>query len=290
MISTKIYSSPIRWAGSKRKILDEVISSFDLSKKNYIEPFLGSGIVLINLLKYNKYDEYYVNDINSDVIMFFKKLQTEKDTLISQCKLLADEYNKMESEEDKKKWFYKQRNAYNLNQGDKPTIFWALMKTCFNGVYRTNSKGLYNVPFGRKKTLNFNEEDFNNIADSIKNVHFYNKDYQVFLKELSSQIEFKDSFIYCDPPYLPETESTENHVLYTKSKFNHKVLANELNSYNASIMISMSNSPIADSYYSGNFSHKEKIKDVIRNVNPQKILKTDEIIYTNYTNKNEVDF
>ena len=85
MIDSKVLNSPIRWAGSKKKILNEMLNAFKPGKDNYIECFLGSGVVLINVLKNNdklKYKNFYVNDINSNIINFYKLLQKKPEYLI----------------------------------------------------------------------------------------------------------------------------------------------------------------------------------------------------------------
>ena len=87
MIDSKVLNSPIRWAGSKKKILNEMLNAFKPVKDNYIECFLGSGVVLINVLKNNdklKYKNFYVNDINSNIINFYKLLQKKPEYLIKE--------------------------------------------------------------------------------------------------------------------------------------------------------------------------------------------------------------
>ena len=96
MIDSKVLNSPIRWAGSKKKILNEMLNAFKPGKNNYIECFLGSGVVLINVLKNNdklKYKNFFVNDINSNVINFYKLLQKKPEYLIKEIIELATLYN-----------------------------------------------------------------------------------------------------------------------------------------------------------------------------------------------------
>ena len=81
IVLDKVYGSPLRWAGSKKKLLNEMLVMFDQDKKIYVEPFLGSGIVLINTLIYNLYDEYYVNDVNENIVNFFLDLKSNFDKL-----------------------------------------------------------------------------------------------------------------------------------------------------------------------------------------------------------------
>ncbi|MCV38717.1 DNA adenine methylase, partial [Listeria monocytogenes] len=76
-----VITAPIRWTGSKKKLLNEMLLTFDKEKSVYIEPFLGSGTVLLNVLSQNMYKKYYVNDINSNLINFYQILKTEKEKL-----------------------------------------------------------------------------------------------------------------------------------------------------------------------------------------------------------------
>ena len=183
-----IVNSPIRWAGSKKKILNEMLNTFPKNKRNYIEMFLGSGVVLLNVLDNNdvlKYKNFYVNDINSNIINFYILLRDNIDEVIIKIKEFENKYNTF-SLDEKENYYYKIRDDFNnMESGDeKALLFYFLMKTGFNGVYRENKNGKFNVPFGRKEKIVVNEEYLHKISESIQNVKFYNLEYKDFLKEI----------------------------------------------------------------------------------------------------------
>lgn len=287
---TKIITSPIRWSGSKRKIIKHILPLIDDNKDCYVEPFLGSGTMLINILSKNNYKKYYVNDINSDLINFFTQLKEFPISLVEQISDISENYNSFSEMERKKDYFYSIRTYYNSEQMNKITraaLFWFLTKTCFNGVYRINNSGKYNVPFGRKENANFDPELFFRISNMISNVSFYNVDYLEFLRILNYEKLLKNSFIYLDPPYVPETSQTQRQKIYTSKFFEHERFIDFIdvicNNPDLSLMISMSDSHYSQLLYDNLTLNKRKVVDIIRVVNPNALLSSAEIIYTNYT-------
>ncbi|MGX7244154.1 DNA adenine methylase [Enterococcus quebecensis] len=289
---TSVISSPIRWTGSKRKMLNEMLTSFDSDKKIYIEPFLGSATVLINSLNLNLYDDYYVNDINNHLIDFFVNLRDSTDTLLFSINEIIIYYNSLNTLDDKSLFFYKMRKAFNSNTTleNKSSIFWFLMKTCFNGVYRINKSGQFNVPFGKKISISFNVEQALNISKLINNVRFFSHTYNDFLTNINLQDNLKNSFIYCDPPYIPQTVSSKNQKMYTSNHFDHFKFIQFINQLSIerkpSIMISMSESRASNEIYNLNNFEKIPLTEIIRVVNPKRLLKASEVAYLNYSPNN----
>lgn len=284
----KVVGSPLRWTGSKRNLLNEMLIMFDTSKTIYVEPFLGSGIVLLNTLECKLFREYYVNDVNTNVINFYTNLQNDFAKLDKKIKAITNEYNKLINNEQKEIYYYGKRKQFNegrINQITRSSVFWFLMKTGFNGVYRVNSKQIFNVPFGKKYQIVYEYSFFLELSKKIQNVHFFNMDYQEFLLEIENRCNKSDFFIYCDPPYLPETEMTKNQILYTSIRFEHGQFLEFLsNRYmdTSSIMISMSKSIASNVLYNQYFDSCIKVNDIIRKVNPKKNLKSVEEGYFNY--------
>lgn len=283
-----VISGPFRWTGSKKKLLNEMLESFDKKKCIYVEPFLGSGIVMLNVINQKKYDKIYVNDINENIIDFYLQIQNNLFLLLCEMEKIADIYNGKKSLKDKETYYYEMRRLFNensLNKSKKCAMFWFLMKTGFNGVYRVNSKNKFNVPFGQKEKINFDVEQYTYMNRLIKNVHFYCESYNVFFEKIQKEINFNDCFIYCDPPYLPETASTINHTLYTKEKFYHKEFVEYLselkNKNDISLMISMSESAYGNLLYGSGF-YVKPLSEIVRTVNPKRIVKSKEVAYTNY--------
>ena len=286
MIDTKVLNSPIRWAGSKKKILNEMLNAFKPNKENYIECFLGSTVVLINVLKNNdklNYKNFYVNDINSNIINFYKLLQRKPDYLIKHISELARVYNSYNGSE-KEKYYYNLREQFNeeKDQDNKSILFYFLMKTGFNGVYRENKNGKFNVPFGRKEKIIVNEEYLEELSKLIKPVKFYNLDYKTFLDKMKKDGIVENSFMYFDPPYLPDDLLvSQKQELYTNDTFDHRGFVDKIIDLKGKyMMISMSDSKQADEIY-GKFI-KNSMKKILRTINPIKLFSSTEIAFTNY--------
>lgn len=285
----KVISSPIRWAGSKKRLLNEMLEKmFVCNKKNYVECFLGSSVVLLNVINNNDelgYKHFYANDINSNIINFFKMLQTNPKVLINSIAKLFKEYNGLKLEE-KSEMFYDIRKKYNsMKCSEKKTLyFFFLMKTGFNGVYRENNKGEYNVPYGKIERVNIDEDYLYTISTIIKNVEFFNLPFEDFLALMKERGILNDSFVYCDPPYLPDDKLVyQKQMLYTKDTFNHELLFDTIKKLRIkNAMISMSESAIADEIYKREPFAKKNVMDIIRVVNPKKLFNSKEIAYINY--------
>lgn len=286
----EVINSPIRWAGSKRKLLNEMLEkAFVKNCENYVECFLGSGVVMLNVLNNIKdlgYKNIYANDINSNIINFYTMLQKEPRYLIDNIKKIFQRYNEMNTDEQSN-MYYDMREMFNLSEDVKvKTIyFYFLMKTGFNGVYRENSKGYFNVPFGRKEKIIINEEYLEEISNIIQKVKFYNLPFEEFLDEMQKTNILNNSFVYCDPPYLPDDLLVyQKQMLYTKESFNHELffkLLNELKIKN--VMISMSESLVADKIYNHNpFKKIDVMETIIRVINPKKLFSSKEVAFINY--------
>ncbi len=282
----QVLSSPIRWAGSKKRVLNDLLESFSSDKAIYIEPFLGSGVVMLNVLNnkdFLKYKNFYVNDINKNIIDFYKCLKTKPKKLIASLMDLSLIYNNKNSMAEKEKMYYEIRQKFNESQDDNSIYFYFLMKVGFNGVYRENKRGQFNVPFGKKDRFIVKEKELFDISKLIKNVHFYNMSYEEFLKKLKQEKMLDNSFIYCDPPYIPEDFIVnQQQELYTNNNFDHVRFVNVLSLYNnADVLISMSESEQAKMVY-GKIFKQRKLKDIVRTINPQKLFISQEILFLNY--------
>ena len=169
----------------------------------------------------------------------------------------------------------------------KSIYFYFLMKSGYNGVYRENKKGEFNVPFGRKEKINFDAENLKFIAEKLKKVKFYNYDYIEFFNMLKKMNVLKDAFIYFDPPYIPEEKViSKKQELYTSKTFEHNEFVNYIKQINTNkLLISMSESKKADKIYKD--FKKYKVDEIMRTINTKKIIKSTEILYSNYTIKKE---
>lgn len=289
-IDSKVINAPIRWAGSKKKLLNEMLHAFEADKDVYIEPFLGSGIVLLNVLENQMYRKYYVNDINDNLILFYNTLKNDSDRLIKRIEVLCREYNRLSNDEEKWNYFYKKRDSFNKKQircVTRSALFWFLMKAGYNGVYRVNSNGKFNVPCGKRNKIVCNKEKMEEISKKIQNVEFSCLDYNVFIDMVLEKEKKKSLFMYCDPPYIPETEASQKHILYTQNGFEHekfiRYVGEICNKVDISIMISMAETKKVEQIYKEHsYFTKVKIDEIVRMVNPTKKMKSKEIAFVNY--------
>jgi DNA adenine methylase len=260
----KIYA-PFRWAGSKAKLTNELFSHFK-DNKIYVEPFLGSGVVLFRLLQENRYDKYIVNDINVSIITFYKAIQQDVDIVVSNLIKMRDAYN---GSIDKQAFYYAARTRFNEDKSNY-LLFWLLMKAGFNGLYRENKKGFYNAPSGKKEKITLDTNMIYEISKLIQNVEFYNMDYRDFYLMLETN---KDMFVYNDPPYC-------NSQKFTAEGFDNHKFASFLEDVKCDIAISDIDSESSNTIYQ-KFT-KRFIKEQKRVINILNISKIIEVLYVNY--------
>ena len=157
------------------------------------------------------------------------------------------------------------------------------MKAGFNGVYRENSNGKFNVPFGKKEQISFDGDYLIEVSKLIQCVEFYNLKYTELFDKLKEEKILNKSYIYCDPPYLPEDDNIDQKpLLYTKYFFNHEEFANNLNELKKTkFSVSMIESKSSEAIYGTKFFRYE-MGNLIRTINPKKIFKSTELIFSNY--------
>jgi DNA adenine methylase len=215
----------LKWAGGKRQLLPIISKyySFDTCTK-YVEPFVGGGAVLFDIL--NKYDleEIYISDINENLINLYIIIKDYPTELIKELKKLDKDY-KICDILNKKQHFLNRRQDFNNHKNilklDKHTrirnaaymIF--LNKTCFNGLYRVNSKGEFNVPFGNQQNpMICDEENIKALSAKLQKVKIKCGSYDVWKDVID-----ENTFVFLDPPYRP-LNKTSNFNSYAKDSFN----------------------------------------------------------------------
>lgn len=227
----------VKWVGGKRQLLTEIESAMPPKKSysTYYEPFVGGGAVLFH----NQPKKAVINDYNADLINAYEVIKNNVSELI-------DSLKKHENTED---YFYKQRELdrqpdFNLlTEVEKASRLIYLNKTCFNGLYRVNSQGFFNTPYGRYKNPNIVNEHVLmalNAYFNENNIIFRSGDFEDAVKNIR-----KGAFVYFDPPYAP-ISTTSNYTGYTLAGFNEadqirlKKLCDKLNKQGVKWLLSNS--------------------------------------------------
>jgi len=213
----------IKWVGGKSQLIESIQKSLPIRFDNlkdvtYVEPFVGGGAVLFWILQnYPNITKAIINDINPDLTTAYKIIKENPSGLIKLLKKIQDEYLSI-NEQNQKEYYLLMREKFNtksLDPVENTALFIFLNRTCFNGLYRVNSKGLFNVPFGRHLKPRICDEK-TILADSelLQKVEILTGDFEDTLVYAS-----KNSLFYFDPPYKPISE-TSSFNSYAKEEFN----------------------------------------------------------------------
>lgn len=217
----------IKWAGGKGQLLSQLDEhlpqQLDGRPFTYIEPFVGGGAMLFHMLKkHPEIRKVVINDINTYLVTAYKVIKERPKELIERLSYLERQYFALYSEEAKKEFYLGARELFNkerLNEIDRTKYLIFLNRTCFNGLYRENAKGKFNVPFGRNLHPTIcNEETI--LADS----EILNRtDVTILNGDFSETVYHLDdngmNFVYFDPPYRP-LNATSSFNSYVKEEFN----------------------------------------------------------------------
>lgn len=215
----------LKWAGGKVQLLKEIEQYYpfeDSKITKYAEPFVGGGAVLFDILDKYNLEEVYISDINSELINTYQTIRDDVECLIKKLSFFQDEFIPLDTA-NRKIYYLKKRDRFNElkingNENDKiekAALMIFLNKTCFNGLFRVNKKGLFNVPMGAyKNPLICDEKNLKSVSEKLQKVIIVCGDYKN-----SSDFIDKNTFVYFDPPYRPITD-TANFTAYTKNLFN----------------------------------------------------------------------
>lgn len=303
MTENKIAKPFLKWAGGKTQLINDIERTLptNITRTNftYIEPFVGSGAVLFWMLNnFPNLKKAVINDINEDLINTYKNIANNPKELISILEILQNEYHALEgNEENKKLYYYQKRELYNTRkseQSGQAALFIFLNRTCFNGLYRVNSKNLYNVPMGGyKKPMICDKENISAVSEALQKVEILCGDFEQTLNYTDN-----NSLFYFDPPYKPLSE-TSSFNSYAKDEFNDseqvrlKDFCNKLDILNHTWILSNSdvkgkneNDNFFDDLYSDFNIQRVEAKRSI-NANPEKRGKLTELLITNQVNNKE---
>ncbi|MBU0278461.1 Dam family site-specific DNA-(adenine-N6)-methyltransferase [Gemella sp. zg-1178] len=271
-----IYPQPfVKWVGGKRQIIDKIKNKIPSNFNDYYEPFVGGGAVLFNINSEN----IFINDINEQLINVYHQIKNN-------YKELAYQIDCLNSEEVNSIRYEKLRELYNDKIINKEldlecaALFMIINKYCFNGVYRVNKKGLYNVPWNKKTKVKIYELDnLKAISKKLQNATIKSGDFLNVLKTVK-----KRDFVFFDSPYAPLNETTFNSYTQTGfTKDDHKRLAQEfkrLDGKGVYLMLTNHNTKLIRELYK---EYHIELLDVKRAVNSDASNRVGkEIIITNY--------
>lgn len=272
----------LKWAGGKGQLLSEIEQYYPFEDgmiTKYAEPFVGGGAVLFDILSKYDLDEVYISDINAELINTYLIIRDNIDDLVIMLKEMQNEFVPADTEH-RKEYYSKKRERFNdlKVNGDasinieKAALMIFLNKTCFNGLFRVNKKGLFNVPMGAyKNPLICDEDNLRAVSEVLQNVTIVCGDYRD-----SADFIDDNTFVYFDPPYRPITD-TASFTAYTENLFNDEEqielakFVDDMHRKGAKVVISNSdpkNSNTDDDFFDNIYSsHKIKRVEATRMIN-----------------------
>ena len=197
----------VKWAGGKRQLIPILNENLPKTMGTYFEPFLGGGALLFHILKERNGQKCGISDLNSDLVLAYTTIRDKPELLIESLKNHTKHYQK-----DSKSYYYSIRENNPKSAVEKTSRLIFLNRTCFNGLYRVNSKGKFNVPLGRYTNPNIvNEENIHSVSQTLQSrkISIKCRDFEAVLDDAK-----KGDLVYFDPPYQP-VSSSANFTSYT---------------------------------------------------------------------------
>lgn len=268
----------VKWAGGKRQLIPQIRERMPEKYNNYYEPFIGGGAVIFDLLPANA----LINDINKALINTYRTICNEPDAFLI-------EVNRLDNDmwEDGKKYYYSIREHYNDKlmrseyDVELAALFVFINKHCFNGLYRVNGKGLFNVPYNNSRRVSVDEDVIIATSEYLRGVTIIDGDFEQACKNAK-----KGDFVFIDSPYAPLNPTSFES--YTKEGFDiesHKRLAklyDELTARGCYCMLTNHNTELINELY-GNKDYKIDVVSVKRMINSDASNRVgEEVIICNY--------
>ncbi len=272
----------LKWAGGKGQLLAEIENYYPFENgtiTKYAEPFVGGGAVLFDILSKYDLEEVYISDINAELINTYRIIRDDIDELVAILMVMQREFVPMDTEH-RKVYYTAKRERFNdlkVNGNEtvnieKAALMIFLNKTCFNGLFRVNKKGLFNVPMGSyKNPMICDEDNLRAVSKKLQRVKIVCGDY----RESADFID-ENTFVYFDPPYRPITD-TASFTAYTENLFNDEEqielarFVDVMHRKGAKVVISNSdpkNSNTEDDFFDNIYSaHKIKRVEANRMIN-----------------------
>lgn len=268
----------VKWAGGKRQLISQIRERMPEKYNDYYEPFVGGGAVIFDLLPANA----LINDINKALINTYRTICNELDAFLK-------EVNRLDNDmwEDGKKYYYSIREHYNDKlmrseyDVELAALFVFINKHCFNGLYRVNGKGLFNVPYNNSRRVSVDEDVIIATSEYLRGVTIIDGDFEQACKNAK-----KGDFVFIDSPYAPLNPTSFES--YTKEGFDiesHKRLAklyDELTARGCYCMLTNHNTELINELY-GNKDYKINVVSVKRMINSDASNRVgEEVIICNY--------
>ena len=268
----------VKWAGGKRQLLQQIKERMPEQFNNYYEPFVGGGAVTFELLP----EKAVVNDINKSLVNAYRQICDAPDEFL-------EAINKLDSEmwEDGKAYYYSLRELYNDKMMkaeydvELAALFVFINKHCFNGLYRVNGKGLFNVPYNNSRKASVDEKSIREISEYLKKVTILEGDF-----EAAVESAMEGDFVFIDSPYAPLNPTSFES--YTKEGFDiesHKRLADlfdDLTARGCYCMLTNHNTELINELY-GNKGYRIDVVSVKRMINSDASNRVgEEVIICNY--------
>lgn len=268
----------VKWAGGKRQLIPQIRERMPEKYNDYYEPFVGGGAVIFDLLPANA----LINDINKALINTYRIICNESDAFLK-------EVNRLDNDmwEDGKKYYYSIREHYNDKlmrseyDVELAALFVFINKHCFNGLYRVNGKGLFNVPYNNSRRFSVDEDVIIATSEYLRGVTIIDGDFEQACKNAK-----KGDFVFIDSPYAPLNPTSFES--YTKEGFDiesHKRLAklyDELTARGCYCMLTNHNTELINELY-GNKDYKIDVVSVKRMINSDASNRVgEEVIICNY--------
>ena len=249
----------IKWVGGKGQLISTIENElparfFKNKPMTYIEPFVGGGAILFWILKNKKIEKAIINDINSDLTKAYLTVKDNVIELILYLKEIQNKYDNLPTLTKRTDYYLENREKYNtkiLDNVDNTALFIFLNKTCFNGLYRVNSKGKFNVPFGKYEKPTICDEN-TLLADSelLQKVEILNGDFEQTINYTDDK-----SFFYFDPPYKPISKTSSfnsyaSEVFDDNEQLRLKKFSDKLHNNGNFWLLSNSDNDFFDNLYS----------------------------------------
>lgn len=220
----------LKWAGGKTQLLKQMSNFFPVELKlgkikRYVEPFIGGGAVFFHAAQIYDIDQFFISDVNEELVLAYKTVQSDVDNLIDMLREMERKYLRLNIEKQKK-YFYDIRSRFNESRSlinfhnfksnwvERAAQIIFLNRTCFNGLFRVNSHSEFNVPFGRYKNPTIcAEENLREVSQLLQCAEIYFGDFTACEEFVNS-----NTFVYFDPPYRPISK-TASFTSYSKYDF-----------------------------------------------------------------------